>query len=81
LLADKSGFKIEKISYDSRSWQFWGSEQYSKNISLLEKNSYFLNPRKSIFSGDQIKKFEEETVKLNKIGEGDQAEFYLRKIS
>jgi len=81
LLADKSGFKIEKISHDSRSWQFWGSEQYSKNISLLEKNSYFLNPRKSIFSEDQIKKFEEETVKLNKIGEGDQAEFYLRKIS
>lgn len=81
ILAEKSGFKIEKINYDSRSWQFWGSEQYSKNISLLEENSYYLSPRKSIFSANDIKKFEEETVKLNEIGEGDQAEFYLRKTN
>jgi SAM-dependent methyltransferase len=81
ILADKSGFNIEKISYDSRSWQFWGSEQYVKNISLLEENSYYLNPKKSIFSEEEIRNFEEDTVQLNKIGEGDQAEFYLRKTN
>lgn len=80
ILADKSGFEIEKINYGSRSWQFWGSEQYSRNISLLEENSYYLNPNKSIFSEGDIKKFEEETERLNKMTEGDQAEFYLKKI-
>lgn len=34
ILAAQSGFEIKKISYDSHSWQLWGSEQYSKNISL-----------------------------------------------
>jgi hypothetical protein len=81
LLADNSGFEIERITYDSRSWQFWGSEQYSKNISLLDEKSYYVNPKKSIFTEEEIKKFEQETVKLNEIGEGDQAEFYLRKIN
>jgi len=79
ILADNSGFKIEKISYDSRSWQFWGSEQYSRNISLLDENSFYINPKRSIFSKSEIEKFEEETKRLNKIGEGDQAEFYLKK--
>lgn len=81
ILADKSGFEIEKISYDSRSWQFWGSEQYAKNISLLAENSYYVNPKESIFSVEDIRKFEEKTAKLNEIGEGDQAEFYLRKTN
>jgi len=79
ILADNAGFEIEKINYDSRSWQFWGSEQYAKNISLLDKKSYYLNPRRSIFSESDIKTFEEATSKLNENGEGDQAEFYLRK--
>lgn len=80
LLADKSGFQIIKISYDSRSWQFWGSEQYSKDISLSAENSYYVNPKQSIFSTDDVKRFERETLRLNEIGEGDQAEFYLKKI-
>lgn len=80
ILAGNSGFNIEKINYDSRSWQFWGSEQYSHNISLLDEKSFYLYPKNSIFSKKNINKFEEETRRLNKIGEGDQAEFYLRKI-
>ncbi len=81
LLADSLGFQIVKINYDSRSWQFWGSEQYSRDISLLQENSYYVNPKKSIFSTHDIERFERETVRLNEIGEGDQAEFYLRKTN
>ena len=46
ILAKSSGFEIKKISYDSRSWQLWGSEQYSKNISLMDERSYYVNPEK-----------------------------------
>lgn len=80
LLAERSGFEIKNINYDSRSWQFWGSEQYSQNISLIDEKSFFVNPGKSIFSKEQILEFELKTKELNKNKEGDQAEFYLMKI-
>lgn len=81
LLAKESGFEIKKINYDSRSWQLWGSEQYSKNISLMDEQSYYINPKKSIFTQNQIDEFEKQVVELNKNGEGDQAEVYLQKIN
>jgi len=81
LLAKESGFELKKISYDSRSWQLWGSEQYSKNISLMDERSYYINPKKSIFTEEEIDEFEKQVVELNKNGEGDQAEFYLQKVS
>jgi SAM-dependent methyltransferase len=81
IMAKPSGFEIKKISYDSRSWQLWGSEQYSKNISLLDERSYYVNPKESIFSQKEINEFEERTKDLNRNGEGDQAEFYLQKIN
>lgn len=80
ILAENSGFEIKKINYDSRSWQLWGSEQYSKDISLLDKRSYYVDPRNSIFTENQIKAFEEKTSELNQNAEGDQAEFYLKKL-
>jgi len=81
ILAEQSGFEVKKISYDSRSWQLWGSEQYSKNISLLDEKSFYINPSKSIFTKNEIDEFEKKTIELNKNGEGDQAEFYLQKVS
>ena len=81
VLAKKSGFKIKKINYDSRSWQFWGSEQYSKDIALTDLKSYFINPNKSIFTKTDIEEFEKRTIELNQNEEGDQAEFYLQKIN
>lgn len=81
ILAEQSGFEVKKINYDSRSWQLWGSEQYAKGISLLDNNSYYVNPKKSIFTKKEIYEFEKLTEELNKNGEGDQAEFYLQKIN
>lgn len=81
ILARASGFEVKKISYDSRIWQLWGSEQYSKNISLLDDRSFYICPKNSIFTKNQIDEFEKKTIELNKNGEGDQAEFYLQKVS
>lgn len=80
ILVAQTGFEIKKISYDSQSWQLWGSEQYFKNISLLDDRSYYVNPGKSIFTKEDIEKYEKQTKILNKNGEGDQAEFYLQKV-
>ncbi|MHB1687562.1 MAG: class I SAM-dependent methyltransferase [Ignavibacteriaceae bacterium] len=79
-LADKYGFEIVHTSFDSRSIQFWGSEQYQKDIPLMDERSYFVNPNNSFFSKEQIDNFERKTERLNKNGEGDQAVLFIKKI-
>ncbi len=79
VLAEKAGFELKEVVYDSSDYQFIGSEQYSKNITLLAENSYFINPAKSIFNKAQIKEFQKRAVKLNKEQDGDAACFYLYK--
>jgi len=79
LLAEKSGLKLQDVIFESDEFQFYGSEQYKKNIPLTAKNSYSVNPEKSIFIKDQIKKFKIMAKELNKNNQGDQAAFILRK--
>jgi 2-polyprenyl-3-methyl-5-hydroxy-6-metoxy-1,4-benzoquinol methylase len=79
ILAKKSDFKIKDILYDSTAFQFWGSEQYKRDIPLLSSKSYFVNPKTSIFSKTQLKYFREKAILLNKNNLGDQAAFYFSK--
>lgn len=81
VLAEKTGFKLEEVLYDSFSFQSWGSEQYKKDIALHDENSYAVNPEKSPFSKEDIQAFNQHSQKLNKSKQGDQAAFYLRKIT
>lgn len=78
-LAADAGFEVKQISYDSTAFQFWGSEQYQRDIPLLAKNSYFVNPVKSDFTAEQIAEYTVEADQLNAREAGDQAVFYLRK--
>lgn len=78
-LASASGFEIKTITYDSRSWQLWGSEQYSRNIPLIDDRSFYVNPDKSIFPAKEIEDFEKQTVELNKSGEVIRQNFIYRK--
>jgi SAM-dependent methyltransferase len=78
-LARAAGFTIATVDYDSTDFQFWGSEQYMRDIPLFATNSYAEDRRASIFSPRQIKAFEARAVGLNIIRRGDQACFFLRK--
>jgi SAM-dependent methyltransferase len=78
-LANKTGFKISHVHFNSTAFQFWASEQYKRGIPLRDQRSYSQHPDKSIFSSEDIKRFEEEAGKLNNKNEGDQAQFYLYK--
>jgi SAM-dependent methyltransferase len=75
LLSQKAGLKVEKVLFDSTELQFWGSEQYMKNIPLRAKNSYAINPGKSIFKRREIKKISRKAKALNRKAQGDQATF------
>ncbi|MDH3382222.1 MAG: class I SAM-dependent methyltransferase [Flavobacteriaceae bacterium] len=80
ILTKKMGFKITKTSYESTSFQLWGSEQYKKGVLLTDENSYLVNKKKSIFSKREIKEFEKKAHELNEEGLGDEVAFYLQKI-
>lgn len=79
LLADQVGFEVTDIVYDSTEFQFWGSEQYLRDIPLRSENSYSENPEGSSFSQEQIDLYKAKAGELNKVNDGDQACFYLYK--
>lgn len=77
LLTKFADFSINKIKYDSTSFQFWASEQYKKGIPLFSENSYLINPAKSFIGNKEIMSWESEANRLNQISLGDQACFFL----
>lgn len=80
ILAEKTGFNLEDVLYDSFAFQEWGSEQYLQDIALHDEKSYAVNPEQSIFSNEQINAFKQHSTELNQSKAGDQAAFYLRKV-
>ena len=79
LLAKDTGYEVEKLVYDSTAFQFCGSEQYLKNISLMDPKSYGNDPENSIFTPDEIQEYAQKAMELNLRNKGDQACFFLRK--
>ena len=79
ILASQAGLQLADIVFDSTELQFWGSEQYIKDIAILDNNSYVKNPRKSIFTKKQIRQFKTQATELNNNNDGDSACFYLYK--
>jgi len=69
ILAEKSGFRIEKVVYDSNEFQFWASESYQRNIPLAEM------PRPTT---PQLRRMRRLAKALNAQEQGDTAQFYLR---
>jgi 2-polyprenyl-3-methyl-5-hydroxy-6-metoxy-1,4-benzoquinol methylase len=79
-LAERTGFRIERVVYDSTGFQFWGSEQIRRGVPLLDKDTGRFEPRAELFTDEELRAFEEEAMRLNEAGEGDQACFYLQKV-
>jgi SAM-dependent methyltransferase len=79
-LAEEAGFAVEEVAYDSTAFQFWGSEQYARDIPLANERSFFVNPSNSVFKPEEIAAFDARARELNRDGDGDQAVFYLRRV-
>ncbi len=79
ILSRKTNFKLRNVIYDSTTFQFWGSDQYLKNIPLNDPHSYLMNPKNSLFSKKDISEFSKRAMELNTANLGDQAVFYLKK--
>ncbi len=79
ILAAQAGLQIEEVVWDSTEFQFWGSEQYLRDIPYMDDASYAINPAKSIFSVEETENFRMKAKELNMLGRGDQAAFFLSK--
>src|SRR5882672_1010789 len=80
MLATQTGFELADVLFDSTGFQFWGSEQYVRDVPLMDPQSHAVNPHASRFQADELARFESEAVRLNHEQLGDQACFYLRPI-
>jgi SAM-dependent methyltransferase len=79
-LAEKTGFEMKEIVYDSSDLQFWGSELYCRNTSMTDyQRSIAENSPSSMFSANDLYRFKEKARELNALEDGDQACFYLWK--
>lgn len=78
-LSTKFGFYLEHMEFYSDEFQFWGSEQYMRDIPLLDNRSYCVNPKSSIFDRTMIRSYAKLAEELNENKKGDQACFFLRK--
>lgn len=76
-LADTAGLRILSVDYDSSAFQFWGSEQYRKDIPLSDPRSYSKDPAAGLYSREEIDFFSEKAARLNTQERGDQAAFVL----
>jgi SAM-dependent methyltransferase len=79
LMATAVGLEVREVVFDSTDFQFWGSEQYRRDIPLRSERSHAENPSRSIFSRAQILAFRRRATAANRAGLGDQAAFYLTR--
>ena len=78
-LAEQCGLRVATTIYDSDKMQFWGSEEYHRNIFHNSSESYGHNPRQTLFTKRQLRDFDRWAKWLNRMGAGDQAAFICRK--
>lgn len=80
-LVQAEGLRVESITDDSTAFQFWGSEQVRNGVPLSAQQSHMIDPKRSLFSSDQIRAWDKEARDLNVAGRGDQAAWVLRSAA
>ena len=79
-LVSDAGFKVTKMIYDALPFDIMGSEQYKRDISILnDDRSHFVNKQNSIFTKTELKKFKRMTKELNKTSRSSSIALYLEK--
>jgi SAM-dependent methyltransferase len=78
ILAEQAGMVLSRVFFDSGPFQFWGSEQYRRDIPLRDPRSHWADQSSGLFSDREIKAFHRRAQRLNREGAGDSAGFVLR---
>lgn len=78
LLGEKSGLRLFATICDSLELEFYGSEQYLKDIPLMAKNSYWLHQDNQTFTQEEIEGFREKARQVNENDECGRACFFFK---
>ena len=73
LAAERTGFTVQEILFDSSAFQFWGTALYERGEKLDRKKI------SSHFSPQQLQDWEQLAIQYNQEGKGDQACFFCVK--
>jgi SAM-dependent methyltransferase len=77
IMLKEVGLNQDNVIFDANMYAIVGSEQNKLDISMQEEKSYLANRNSSIFSSNQLKKFESISNKSNIESRGDQVCLYL----
>ena len=78
MVADRTGWRIDKVIDDSEKHQFVGSELYRMECPLNPLTEEGKHRREELISQMDMAAFEEETKRLNAAGRGDQIAVLMR---
>lgn len=74
----RAGLELCEIVFDSQPFEFYGSEQYSRNIPLNDPRSLWMNPDSDLFSPQEKADFDAMATKVNADRVAGRAGFYFR---
>ena len=72
-VAQRNGFEVQEIRFDSSAFQFWGTALYEQGEKLDRQKI------SSYFSKEQLEDWEQKAIQYNQEGIGDQACFFCIK--
>ncbi len=78
VLAERCGMVVSDVYFDSKDFQFLGSEQYRQDIALYGEPRSHFSGNNALFSAEQVAAFKAEAIRLNAQSQGDQASFFLK---
>ncbi len=77
-IGQRAGFELYDIVYDSEPFEFYGSEQYARDIPFNDPRSLCINPDSTIFTPQEKTDFEAMACKVNSECRGGRAGFFFR---
>lgn len=78
LLGQQAGLELFETLHDSSEFEFYGSEQYLRDIPLVADSSYWKDQNSSTFSKQDIAAFQTLAEEVNRKGVGGRAAFFFR---
>lgn len=78
LLGKKVGLELVRTTWDSGPFEFYGSEQYRRDIPLVAENSFWNDPSQSDFTYREMAAFSALALNANQAGRGGRGCFIFR---
>lgn len=77
-LIEKSDLHLQEVIYDSTGFQFWGSEQYKRDISLYRNLQSQLLSQGGLFTIEEMRQWDAKASEFNQKELGDQIMLIIR---